>query len=110
MQGPIVAAAQRGGVYSSMALVTEKLSRSQAAAAGVDGVTAVVLAGVPGTHAYVAVGLLPSVPLPEWGPGAPLAEKDGSGALPCLMHRLKRVVFMLRLKESSLCPLLCTRT
>lgn len=79
LQGPIVAGAQRGRVFSSMTLVSEKLPRAQAAAAGVEGVTAVVLAGVPGAHAYVSVGLLPAVPLPEWGRGEPLAESDGSG-------------------------------
>lgn len=80
VQGPLVAGAQRGGVFSSMALVTERLARSHAAVAGVEGVAAVVLAGMPGAHAYVAVGLLPAVPLPEWGPGEPLSENDGTGA------------------------------
>lgn len=79
MQGPLVAEAKRGEVFTSMCLLNEKLPRAQAAAAGVDGFSAVVLAGVPGAHAYVSVGLLPAVPLPEWSAGEPLAESDGSG-------------------------------
>jgi hypothetical protein len=90
VQGPLIAGAQRGGVFSSMSLLSEKLPRAQAAAAGVEGVTAVVLAGIPGAHAYIAVGLLPAVPLPEWGRGEPLAESDGTGKLLLAPQKLKK--------------------
>ena len=75
-----MAEAGRGEVFSSMCLLSEKLPRAQASALGVEGFTALVLAGVPGAHAYVAVAVLPCMPLPEWSTGEPLAEKDASGA------------------------------
>lgn len=77
MQGPLVAAADRGEVYDTVALLTDK--PPQGAGSRPSAVNVFVAAGVPGRmHAYVAVSVLPALPLPEWAPGDPVADTDGA--------------------------------
>lgn len=80
VQGPLAAASDRGDVYRSLTLLSEKSPHRDAS---VPAMNAFVATGVPGrVHAYVAVTVLPALPLPDWSAGAPVADVDG--ALPAV--------------------------
>ena len=82
VQGPLVAAADRGDVYSTVTLLSDKIPHGVGDAGAAGAVNTLVAAGVPGhMHAYVAVSVLPAMPLPDWGSGQPTADVDGAPPL-----------------------------
>lgn len=86
VQGPLVAAPERGEAYTALTLLSDRPHGAPADSPAV--VNAFVATGVPGRmHGYVAVSVLPALPLPDWGLGDPVADTDGAAPPPRIrMH------------------------
>eukprot|EP00892_Ulva_mutabilis_P008180 jgi/Ulvmu1/5734/UM245_0002.1 len=97
LQGPLIGAADRGDVYSHLLLLADSGPRrghgpGGGGGGGAPAVSAFVSIGVPGkVHAYVAVGVLPALPLPDWSAGEPVADTDSRGMLTHVCQTISHV-------------------